>query len=64
MGITPMPIMVDTMGMPLFSAKAVISSRAPASTTPPPQQMMGRRASPMASKARLSCTGWPAVLGL
>ena len=35
MGMTPMPIMVETMGMPLFWAKAVISSRAPESTTPP-----------------------------
>ncbi len=34
--------MVETTGMPVFSAKEISSSRAPASTTPPPQQRSGR----------------------
>ena len=56
--------MVATAGMPVFLAKASISSRAPAETTPPPQTITGRFASPMAWAARLTCMGWPAVLGL
>ena len=63
MGITPMPIMVETMGMPLFRAKAAISSLAFESTTPPPQQMTGRFASRMAWAAFRICLGWPLVLG-
>ena len=64
MGITPMPIIVETIGMPLFVANAVISSRAPASTTPPPQQITGRSACSIAASARLICTGCPCVVGL